>query len=197
MDRRAGIRLALLLLALAALGFAGCGGSGSSSEGGSTAGGSSSGAEGSTAAEAGSSKPAAGFVKKGANNSLAEFGTEAPAEEREAASTVLEENLKARASGDYATQCESLSARSLKKIEENSGPLGKQPCAQKLGAEAKKAPTGLLEDTMTEPVAALRVKGNRGWALYHGKGGKNYAMAMEKEANGEWKVASLTTQTLP
>jgi hypothetical protein len=185
--------LALIVTALIAVGATGCGGSSSDGTNGTdgTNGGSTS------SGEAGSSKPAAEFMKKGANNELAEFGKEASEEEREAASVVLEENLAARASGDYATQCETLSAQSVKLVEESGGPLGKETCAQTLGKQAEKAQPAVLENTMIEPVAALRVQGKQAYALYHGKGGKNYAMSMEKEPNGEWKVGSLTTQELP
>jgi hypothetical protein len=49
---------------------------------------------------------------------------------------------------------------------------------------------------MTGPIDALRVEGDRGYALYHGTKGKDYVMAMKKE-DDEWKVSSLTESELP
>lgn len=51
-------------------------------------------------------------------------------------------------------------------------------------------------DTLTGEIAALRVKGNEGFALYHGNDGNDYEMPMEKEA-GRWRVASIATLELP
>lgn len=105
--------------------------------------------------------------------------------------------MSARAAGDYAIQCETLSARVVEQIEKAGGSAtGKKSCAEVLGSEAKKAPPGLLENNLVGPINALRIKGSAGYAVYHGKENKDYAMQMELE-NGEWKVAATLTETLP
>ena len=128
-------------------------------------------------------------------NEAAEFGKEGSDSEREAASVVLEENLEARASHDWAAQCVSLSAPSIKAIEENPKHKG-ESCARVLAAEGPQAPESVLENTLEGEIDALRVKGAKAVALWHGTGGHDYSMAMENE-NGQWKVATLVTTTLP
>jgi hypothetical protein len=175
---------------LAAL-LVGCGGGTSSSASNATS------ASASSGSGAGSSAP---FLKPGSpTNELVEFGHEAGASERDAASAALSESLKAREDADFATQCQTFT-RSL--IEQVANP--------KKGSSAEKGcPTALnqiaLPLSATKPfrkdtlgdgeVAALRIKGTRGEALYHGADGNDYAQAMAKEG-AEWKVAELLTTEL-
>lgn len=172
------------MLCAAALGalVAGCG-SGSSSEG----------------STASSAAPSAAFTKRGGNDGPATFGEAASDEEREAASRVLEENLKARAAADWARQCATLTAIRIAQIETDAPNFGGgKGCVVTLREQAEPlaASKAARANTMTEPIAVLRVKGRRGYALYHGAGGKDYAMPMEKEG-GEWKVAELATTNVP
>ena len=51
-----------------------------------------------------------------------------------------------------------------------------------------------IQDTLAS-IAAFRVNGDRGFALYHGKNGKNYAVPLEKEG-GKWKVGSVSTTAI-
>jgi hypothetical protein len=169
---------AVLMAALAV----GCGNSGSSSS--TSAGGSS-----------------AEFIKPGSKNVAAEFGKEANDAEREAASQVLEGNLQARAAGNWAAQCSSLSAAVQKELEVSPTVVGggkPVSCAKSLETQAKpeSATKEVRANTMTGSVAVLRVKGNKAFALYHGTQGKDYAIPMSKEA-GIWKVGSVLTQEIP
>jgi hypothetical protein len=175
--------VALLLL------VAGCGGGSSSS---STAGQTETGA-----APKGGPEPSAEFLNK-SDRQIVKFGREASAEEREAASAVLLENLEARQAGDFATQCATLTATAIEEIPgaKESGSL-EDHCATAL----KKLATPLSQsakarkNTLSGPIAALRVKGNIGHALFHGNDGKDYAIALEKEG-GTWKVGSIETAEL-
>jgi hypothetical protein len=167
-------------VALVALLVAGCGSSSSSS--------SSSEAVGSTA-------PSAAFMRKGGSNKPATFGAVASDEEREAASKVLEENLEARATGDWAVQCATLTASRAEHVEIYAAGEG-CAAAMKVQAEPFAQSKEIRSNTMTGPIDVLRVKGDEGYALYHGKGGQDYAMPMEKE-DGEWKVARLATNEVP
>lgn len=143
-----------------------------------------------TQQETRTSPPAPGFSKKA---KPAAFGYEASAEEREQASQILEKSLKARAAPDYATQCKTLSQSIIEAIEKSRYHLN---CPQTLRIEDLLTPPGKTADTMQGPIAALRVQGPVAYALYHGKGGNDYAMKMELE-NGEWKVAEVLTEKLP
>ncbi len=138
-------------------------------------------------------------MEPGGENELAKFGNEAGDAEREAASSVLEENLQARASGDWETQCASLTAGALKKVEEGAATLGsKGDCAKNLEAQAQPVSSTkvIRVNTMTGPIDVLRIEGVKAFALYHGTKGVDYAIPMTKEA-GEWKVDSLVTQEIP
>jgi hypothetical protein len=127
------------------------------------------------------------------------FGSEAPPTEREAASKVLEENLKARAEANFATQCATLDISTIEEIVEPSmrasPAMAACPTGLKKLAEPLKASEKIRADTLDGPIAALRVKGDRAYALYHGNDKKNYSIPMEKEG-GEWKVGALVTTEL-
>jgi hypothetical protein len=124
------------------------------------------------------------------------FGHEAEADERDAASKVLEENLRARAGKDWSGQCNSLSARLSKELVERaeliSGKHGKGTCAKGLELEAEPVSPSVLKDPMTGPIDVLRVEGPKAYALFQGSEGKEYGMPMAKEGDA-WKVDQLTT----
>lgn len=178
--RRGGLQLgfAWALLALVLI-VGGCGGSSSSSP--------------STTETGTGAEPSAAFLKpKGEYNTIVRFGEEASGEEREAANVVVVKNLKARETGDWATQCATLNKLGLKEIP--GVPGQEQECATLLKAFAEPiAKTKeFRKDWLSGPIAALRVKGEKGYALFHGSDGKDYALALEKE-DGSWKVSSVTT----
>jgi hypothetical protein len=165
---------ALLIIAVA-----GCGGSSSSADSGST----------------GGPEASASFLKAGGKNRIPKFGEEAEEDEREAASEVLEKSLQARAAGEWAAQCDTLTTARANNVKETAGGGS---CASSLKAQALPLAESkaVRANTMDGPIDTLRVAGNRGFALYHGKGGKDYAMPMKKE-DDKWKVSSLTESELP
>jgi hypothetical protein len=169
----------LVLVGLLAVVVAACGGGSSSSS--------------TDSAEA---EPAKAFIVKGEANNFVIFGHESGAVDREAASKVLGENLEAREAHDWAGQCATLSRRTVKEVEHEAEFIAghRRPCPQELAKLAETAPPYVLADTLSGPIAALRIEGNKGIALYHGEN-KNYAMPMKKEG-GEWKVDKLTTLPL-
>lgn len=139
------------------------------------------------------------FLKPGNDPKITKFGEEADEDERDAASSVLEENLQARAAGDWAKQCESLTPGAVKELQKENAENGEVQgsCAKDLEyqGEPKSQTASIRANTMTGSIDALRVKGNRGYALYHGTKGKDYAVPMEK-VDGEWKVDDLLTEEL-
>ncbi len=149
---------------------------------------------GGTATSATDPDPSAQFIEKGHENVIPRFGKESSVEEREEASAVLTENLKARAAGAFATQCKTLNKEGVASIPEAKGKSSCPGALKKIGeplSQTKKA----RKDTLTGPISALRVKGTKGYALYHGNDGKNYAMPMGKE-NGSWLVSAIVTTEL-
>jgi hypothetical protein len=195
MENRKQITLILLAVVLMAALAVGCGSSSSSSSSPSPSANSTTGStsDPNTSDETEASKE---FVKPGGENKFAKFGQEADAAEREAASEVLEVNLQARAVGNWAAQCSSLSVAAIKKVEESAvAPSPPEGCAKALEAQAEplSSTKEIRSDTMTGPIAALRIEGNNAFALYHGTKGVNYAMPMSKEGD-QWKVDALVTQ---
>jgi hypothetical protein len=180
--------LAILALTLIA---SGCGGGGSSS-----AGVSSSSSSPSAETDPGG-EPSAEFLKKTSSTitrNIVKFGDEASVEEREAANDVAVESLEAREAADFATQCDTLTEAAIKEIP---GAKNHGDCAAALKkfAEPLSESEDVRKDTLSGSIAALRVKGNRGFALFHGNDGKDYALELEME-DGAWKVGSITTTEL-
>jgi hypothetical protein len=150
---------------------------------------------GRSGSEAGSGPPSAEFPTA----KLARFGHEASPGEREAASSILEKNLEARQRGDFAVQCASLATAGLREVV---------PDPKKGGARRTECPSALRKlaeplidsdlvraDTLAGSVAALRLKGRKAYALYHGKDGTDYTVPMSKEG-GRWRVGSIYTTKL-
>jgi hypothetical protein len=139
------------------------------------------------------------FFTKGDENKIPKFGEEADEEEREAASAVLSENLTARASGDWAKQCATLAKGAVEEVEEGAAAQGLKGggCAKELESRAQplSQTKSIRANPMTGPIDALRVKGDRGYALFHGTEGNDYFVPMEN-VDGEWKVDSIFTEVL-
>jgi hypothetical protein len=148
-------------------------------------------------AAGGASEPRLEFAGKGENGELAKAGTEASDAEREAASRVVEENLRARVENDFRKQCETLAPRLVEELEKrnSNGSLG-SGCESILKGLAKQLPGGKYLSPMGEPLAALVVNGERGFAFFHGISGADFVVPMEKAA-GNWKVASVELQQTP
>ncbi|MGV1048669.1 MAG: hypothetical protein ACOYD4_09135 [Solirubrobacterales bacterium] len=197
--------IAVLLCVASMAVLSACGGSSDSAGGStsSTAGDSSSTAGSSTSppttksSSDGGGEPSAEFAGKGQNGELATAGKESSVEEREAASKVVEASFVARAAGDWAGQCETLAAPLVKGLEKaGSKGILKGSCPATLETMAGKAPKAALENTMVEPLAAVRVKGRLAFGFYHGSGGNDYVIPLEK-TGGEWKVGALAPQEAP
>jgi len=193
----------LIALALAAvaccLALSACGsssGGGTTGGEGTTAGGPTTGSD-TTSSGGGGKGASAEFVGKGENGTLAKEGKESSAAEREAASEALEESFEARAAGDWAGQCASLTKSAVEAVEAGV-PKGKKKkgCAANLETLGKQAPKAVLENPMIEPIAVLRISGSQAYAFFHGAKGQDYVMPMEKEGS-DWKVGALTPQEAP
>ena len=126
-----------------------------------------------------------------------EFGKEAPPAIRDEASRVLTENLKARETADFTTQCATLTLKEAQLITEDKGSAAAKNCPKKLkqSAEPLSNTESVRADLLSGPIAALRVRGNRAYALFHGSDKSDYAMPMVNEG-GQWKVGSVKTVRL-
>ena len=137
--------------------------------------------------------PASFMESKNPNNKYAKFGKEASSAAREAASTVLGKNLKAREAGDFMTQCATLNAAGVKELA-GKKPVTPEGCAAGLKklAEPLKNTEEIRADTFDGQIDVFRVKGKKGYALYHGTDGNNWMMSMVEES-GAWKVGAIIT----
>jgi hypothetical protein len=180
MVRRGGPAIRIIATLLIVAGLAGCGGSSGSSSSGSSA-----------------ADPSAQFPTSKADAKFVKFGSEGAVSERKAANAVLEANFKARAAADFEGQCTTLNRKTIKEVSDSSSKDPASACAKGLSklAQPLSGTKKVRADTLGEPIAALRVKGARAWALFHGSNGKDYAMLMEKEG-GIWKVGALVATEL-
>lgn len=188
MAGRTKLALALGLAAVLAASVAACGGGGS---GGSSASSASTTGSGPAAPTGKAREGSAGFVVPGGDNSIQNFGSEAPASEREAASRVLESYLSARAAKDFGAECAALArsaAEPLERLAASSAQGKKVSCAAALARLAGSRPAPV--NAMTGPIGSLRVQGDRGFALYHGAESIDYVVPMHREGV-VWKVGTL------
>jgi hypothetical protein len=147
-------------------------------------------------------EPSVQFLKATGPNELVEFGAEASRAEREEANAVLEENFKARAAADFTAQCVTLSAQTIKEVDYTAHVSSTRKSEKGCGGKLRELATPLSkskearEDRLDGPIPAMRIKGKRAYALFHGTDGKNWVMPMKKEG-GEWRVAALQEEALP
>jgi len=179
---RAGILALLAVLLIAA-----CGGSGSSTTGGEDA----------------VKEPSREFAGPTGKNKLVQFGVEASEAERRAASAVLDQSFEARASADFAAQCATLTAKEMEKVAGAGTGAGKKgastaECTVKLKelADPLTRSEPFRKDKLEGDVTAMRVKGIRGFAFFHGTDGRDWMMPLEKEG-AIWKVAAIQEEEVP
>jgi hypothetical protein len=134
------------------------------------------------------------FKVKGGDNSVQEFGEEAPESELEQAATALHGFLDARAAGDWEAACSYLSApvaESLEQLAANAKPLKGADCAELLQGLSGGVPASVLAEAAKADVGSLRFEGEQAFLIYRGAHDAVYAIAMAEEG-GEWKVAGMS-----
>ncbi len=152
----------------------------------------------STSPSSGSGAGAAGFRAPSGDNSIPDYGSEAPPSERERAATALAAFLRARANGEWAAACTYLAATTRTQFERLlGGPKAKAGGCARVLAELSKSTAAHAETlTLTAGVAALRIKGASAFALFHGPKGSKYVMPMRSEG-GAWKMSQLEPLPYP
>lgn len=137
---------------------------------------------------------------KGGDDSIQEFGQEASGSEMASAAAVLHAYLDARAERRWDDACSYLSAEAVAGIEQFAAAFAEsediEGCPDVLGALSGKASDRALREAAQADVGSLRAQGGRGFLLYHGAGGVDYAIAVAEEG-GEWKLASPEATPLP
>lgn len=200
---KGGPKLALLfaLAALLTSGLAACGSDDSSESTGTstvTTGASTRTEETTPDEGSGSDEGSDSFLVPGGDNSIQTFGEEASSSELAEADAAVSAYLDARANSDWAAMCADLSEGAIKPLEllaDRAPQFKEKGCAAILAALMGRAPAVTRVNTLTSPIAGLRVEGDRGFALYHGAKGVDYFVALAKE-DGKWKVAAIAPSEL-
>jgi hypothetical protein len=134
------------------------------------------------------------YVVKGGDNSVQEFGKEAPSGEFDAAATALHNFLDARAEGNWAAACNYMSKgarEGFEKLAERAESIEDKSCGgilEKLTNPAAKQ--ALKEEAAKADAGSLRVEGDRSFVIYTAGEKTILAMPMAHEG-GAWKVAGL------
>jgi hypothetical protein len=139
---------------------------------------------------------AAGFVTKGGDNSIQEFGGEASSSEFEQAAAALHGYLDALALSDWPAACSYMAkptAASLSQLAASSG--GKASCAKLLAGLSGSVPASVRRQSAEVDVRAMRVDGSRGFLLLHGPEDSDQFVPLMLES-GQWKVAALAPSAL-
>lgn len=177
---------AIILMVLLAVLATGCGSSDSTASENSTKSASTSTTE---------SEPAPKFgTRPGAD--IVNFGEEASRPERETAFVVLERSYRARAAGNWVTQCDLMTVEQAEEVRETTEPDGTCASGLRIQASPLAKTKAFRAYPIKGPIEAFRVKGNRGYVLYRGKDGSKYAVAMKKEGE-KWLVNDLIPTKLP
>ncbi len=139
------------------------------------------------------------FRTPGGDNSIQDYGDEADSDQREAAEASIVAYLDARAAGNWAESCEYLATAAVEPLEqlaESSPQLKGKGCAAIIGALSAQLPASSRANPVTEGIASLRFEDERGFALFHGRGGVDFFLPVVEE-DGEWKVGALAPSEFP
>lgn len=137
------------------------------------------------------------FRTPGGDNSIQEFGEEAGASERAAATKTITTFYKASGNQEWAVICGLISSKNkaqLQLFSEKVPKLKGKGCTEVLALVTPKNQPRPAE-TIKGGVISLRVEDDISFALYHGVDGKNYAFPL-KEEEGEWKLTGLAPTPL-
>ncbi len=131
------------------------------------------------------------FRVKGGDNSVQEFGQEAPESEMDEAAAALHGFLDARAAGDWTSACSYLADEIAQSLQQLSTSSQGADCGQLLQSLSKGVPRSALAEAAIANVGSLRLEGDRAFLLYRGAHGVVYVVPMER-AGDAWKVAGLS-----
>jgi hypothetical protein len=138
------------------------------------------------------------FRAKGADNSIANYGSEAPQGELREAAEAVHGYFAGLATENWAGACTRLSrkvAASTKRLAA-SLPGFKGGCPAALAALYEGASSAEGREATTVDAVSLRQQGGRGFLIYRGSKGKPYFASVAREG-GNWVVSGLGPSPLP
>ena len=137
---------------------------------------------------------------RGGDNSIQEFGVEAPSAERERAARVFQAYLDVHADGEYARACSYMS----RPIKQRLSQFGRQAreeggrsldCAQVMRVFTHGVPKAALRTAADIRVLSMRVEGGQAFLLYRDGGNLPFSVPMNEEG-GAWKVSAIAGSAL-
>lgn len=138
------------------------------------------------------------YIVPGSDNSMQEYGSEAPPAEFEVAAAALHEYLDARAEDNWQKVCGVVSRpliKSFEELAEDSKELRGKGCAAILkgfteASTSSHAAKEIRQDAEESDVRSLRVQGKQGFVIYTA-GDRVIGIGVLHE-DGTWKVSNLT-----
>jgi hypothetical protein len=147
--------------------------------------------------------PTRGFIIPGGDNAVPLYGREATVTERAQASAIVQKWMAARAAKRFSEECRYFSRSYIKAlVTEDAEKVTEgrvKTCPQALAYFGPQA-SGDFKNTLTGPIDSLRapteksahsLNADQGFALFHGKGGSDYEIPMNREG-GKWWVGAAT-----
>jgi hypothetical protein len=146
-------------------------------------------------AQAGAAAP---FLVAQGDNSIPTYGSEASASQQAEATAALSGYLAARAGGEWSTACTGMAATVRKQLELLAGEAGsaKPSCADAYAKLSERVPASQRVSPLSGGLAALRVEGDKAFALFYGPREQQYMMPMVSEG-GAWKVNQIEAVPWP
>ena len=137
--------------------------------------------------------PTREFIIPGGDNAVQLFGREATAAERKEASRVIHGWMRARAAADWDKDCSYMSRAYRKILVDDAAAVSKGKATTCPAALEYFGPaaSGDLVNNLIGPIDSLRVEKGQAYAQYHGRGGVDWIVPMDRE-NGRWRVAIAT-----
>ncbi|MGA8745400.1 MAG: hypothetical protein WB507_06025 [Solirubrobacterales bacterium] len=128
------------------------------------------------------------------DNSIPDYGSEAPASKRADVTAALRSYLLARAAGRWSAACSYMGAAVRNQAEVLAGELAnagrRRSCLSAYAKLAARVSKAQRANPLGGGLAALRVKGEKAFALFYGPHDQKYMIPMVHEG-GAWKVNQL------
>ena len=132
---------------------------------------------------------AAPFLTSQGDNSIPTYGGEGSGSQEAEAAGALAAYLKARAAGEWGRACSLMGATVRRQLAvlSRAGGGGGGGCAKISATLSKRLRASELANPMVGGITALRVKGEKAFALFYGPHRQQFLMPMVSEG-GSWKV---------
>jgi hypothetical protein len=137
-------------------------------------------------------------VLKG-DNSVPTYGLEASASQQNKAEAPLRAYLRARAVGNWSVACARMATTVQKQLALLGGATqgtGSKGCPAGYAKLSSRVPASSRASVLLGYLTALRVEGDKAFALFYGPHHQQYMMPMVSEG-GTWKVNQLEPITWP